>query len=96
MSTPETPPNVYDDLAEHLPPSDTYTVLSVIQSELNGGAPDLLDSMEVTFMVNGRIGTFTLETPLVYENVPDPLAQAMLIDEDVKQAAGVVEALYAL
>lgn len=96
MSAAAPTPNVYDDLSSYLPPSDHYTILSVIQSELNADAADLVDSMEVTFMVNARVGTFTVETPLVFENVPDPQAQAYLIDEYVKQAAGVVDALYAL
>jgi len=89
-------PNVYDTIADYLPPSERYSVLSIDQSSLGADEADLTDSMEVSFLIVGRPGTFTIETPLVYENVPDPQAQAFLIDELVLQEADVVDALYAL
>lgn len=88
--------NVYDDVGSLVPPNAAYTLLSVIQSDMDDVGDEQVPSMEASFMLTGRPGTFTIETPLVYESQPDPLAQAYLIDEYILQAVGIIEAIYAL
>lgn len=96
MSTPDGLPFAYADVAAHVPDDPSFQLLTVIQSGMDSGATDLVDSMEASFMLTGRPGTFTIETPLVYENVPDVTAQADLIYEYILQEVGVVQQLYAL
>ena len=88
--------NVYADVAAYVPTDPSFRLLFVIQSDMSGGGADQVDSMEASFMVTGRTGTFSIETPTVHENVPDPVAQADLIFEYIMQAVGVINQLYAL
>ena len=88
--------NVYADIAAYVPTDPSFLLLSVIQSDMSGGGAQQVDSMEASFMVTGRPGTFQIETPTVYENVADPVAQADLIYEYIIQAVAVIEQLYEL
>lgn len=87
MSVPD--PQVYDDLSNLIIPSARYTVLSALQSSMDFGLTELVDSVEITFMVTGRTGVFTVELPItgwrVFEN-----------GLDLTSEADIVEALYAL
>ncbi len=77
-------PQVYDNLALLVNPSDRYTVLSAVQSEMDYGATGMVDSVEITFMVTGRTGIFTVEIPLVgfrvFESGIDLWGEADIID----------------
>lgn len=84
------------NLVALMPPSDRFTVLAALPSQMMQETGDLASSIEVSFSVTGRPGVFTIETPLVFSNVIDPQADAFLADEDVRQAVTVIEALYAL
>ena len=84
------------DLVSLMPPSSGYTVLSANPSQMLDVGDTLASSIAANFTVTGRPGVFTIETPLVFSNYPDPLADALLVDEDVKQAVTVIEALYRL
>jgi hypothetical protein len=96
VSNAEPVANVYEDVATYVPSDPSFTLLSVIQSGMDDVGDDVVDSMEATFMLSGRTGTFSIETPLVYENVPDPVAQGNLIYEYILQEVAVVNALYGL
>jgi hypothetical protein len=96
VSTAEGLPFAYANVAAFVPTDPSFTLLSVIQSGMDSGAIDVVDSMEASYMVTGRPGTFSIETPLVYENVPDLQAQADLIYEYIVQGVAVVQQLYAL
>jgi hypothetical protein len=89
-------PFAYTNVAAFVPTDPSFQLLSVIQSGMDSGASDVVDSMEASFMITGRPGTFTIETPLVYENVPDVTAQADLIYEYILQEVAVVQELYQL
>jgi len=82
-------PQVYEDLAALVLPSDLYTVLSATQSDMDLGEFGIVDSAEISFMVTGRAGVFTVEIPLdsfrVFEN-----------GIDLTSEAGIVNALYSL
>jgi hypothetical protein len=82
VATPD--PQVYDDLSNLVLPSDRYTVLSAPQSMMDVGASDLVDSVEITFMVTGRPGIFTVELPIVgfqvFESGLDLTSEADIID----------------
>jgi hypothetical protein len=82
-------PQVYTDLSAIVLPSDLYTVLSATQSDMDLGPDGMVDSAEISFMVNGRMGVFTVEIPLdsfrVFEN-----------GIDLTSEAGIVNALYTL
>jgi len=78
-------PQVYDDLSNLVIPSDRYTVLSATQSEMDIGLTDMVDSVEITFMVTDRPGVFTVELPImgfrVFEDGLDLTSEADIIDE---------------
>jgi len=77
-------PQVYEDLSALVLPSDLYTVLSATQSDMDLGASGLVDSAEITFMVTGRAGVFTVEIPLdsfrVFENGIDLTSEAEIVN----------------
>lgn len=96
MSAVDGVPFAYANVAAFVPTDPSFTLLSVTQSGMDDGGEGVVDSMEASYMLNGRTGVFTIETPLVYENVPDVQAQADLIYEYIIQQVAVVQQLYAL
>jgi len=82
-------PLLYDDLSYLVLPSGDYTVLSATQSSMDTGGTELVDSAEISFMVTGRTGVFTVEIPLVgFRIFEDGI--------DLTSEAAIVNALYSL
>ena len=83
MSTPA--PFVVGDLSALVLPSDRYTVLAASQSQMLSGTDDLVDSVEIVFMVTGRPGTYSVELPIVgwrvFENGLDLTSEANIIEQ---------------
>jgi len=87
VATPE--PFVVGDLAALFVPSSRYTILSATQSVMDTGGADLTDSVEFSFMVTGRDGTFTGELPIVgFRVFEDGI--------DLTSWADTIDALYSL
>jgi len=78
-----------DDLSAIVLPSDRYTVITAIASQMDGPGDTLIDSVEITFTVTGRPGFFTVELPIVGWRVFENML-------DLTSEAGIVEAMYAL
>jgi len=84
------PPDlVFEDLSGLVNPSDAYTVVSAMPSDMEGVGTDLIESVEITFQVTGRSGFFTVEIPLVGFRIFES-------GIDLTSEAGIVNSLYGL
>jgi hypothetical protein len=77
------------DLSAIVLPSPLYTVITATASQLETVANDLVDSVEISFIVTGRPGMFTVELPIVGFRVFES-------GIDLTSEAEIVEAMYAL
>lgn len=77
------------DLSGLVLPSPLYSVISATASQLEGPKNELYDSVEISFRVTGRPGTFTVELPIVGFQVFES-------GIDLTSEAEIVQAMYAL
>jgi hypothetical protein len=77
-------PFVAADLANLVLPSDRYTVLSATQSQEGAGEQPLYDVLDISYMVTGRPGVFSVQIPLagfrVFENLIDLTSEAAIVE----------------
>jgi hypothetical protein len=77
-------PFIGADLANLVLPSPLYTVLSAIQTQQLGNSRSLYDVLDISFMVTGRAGVFSVQIPLVgfrvFENQIDLTSEANIVN----------------
>lgn len=77
------------DLSALVLPSEQYSVVAALASQLLGPKDTLIDSVEISFTVTGRPGVFTVELPIVGFRVFES-------GIDLTSEADIVNQLYAL
>lgn len=70
-------------------PHDTYQVVAVTQTQMTLSTDELIDAVEINFVVIGRPGVFSYTTPLEFFEVFAPFI-------GLAATAALIERIYAL